>query len=280
MTFVTVSTIAVALLLMGAFLLATMNVEAFLGRLQSEAVVTAFLLPTAGREAVNSLKLQITGFDEVADAQAISPEEAAKELFVDPADQKMLDIGIGSGGNPLPYTLRIKVRSSRELDGLVAKLHGMNGIESVSYGEEAFKRFRGLSDLLWIGSLLIILLLGLSSLFIVYNTIALTLSLRREEIIIMRLVGATNWFIRWPFIIEGIIQGIVGAVIANGLLLVSYRFILARLSVLVPFFHFDIETGHLAKLAVKLVLMGVVLGISGSLLSLRNLHSYARRDAP
>ncbi len=94
----------------------------------------------------------------------------------------------------------------------------------------------------------------------------------------MRLVGATNWFIRWPFVIEGAIHGMLGSLLSLLVLLISYKFILARLSILVPFFTFDIDAPQLMKLSAKLFMMGLILGISGSLLSLRDLHSFSRRD--
>lgn len=276
MTFVTVSTIAVALLLMGTFLLASMNMESFLARLQEEAMVTAFLVSGTASDRVSALKLQITAFEEVTDVTVVTPEAAARELFSDPADQKLLEIGLGEGTNPLPYTIRMKVRSSHDLPALIEKVKGLPQVESVSYGEEAFRQFQGLSNLLWIGSLLIIILLSLASLFIVYNTVRLTLFMRREEVIIMRLVGATNWFIRWPFVIEGFLHGLLGAAIALVILAFGTPFIMARLAALVPFFRFEPGAVALVKLSVKLCLMGVVLGISGSLLSLRDLNAFGR----
>jgi len=276
MTFVTVSTISVALLLMGTFLLATMNMEFLLDRLQEEALVTAFLVPGAAIDKVNALKLQITGFDEVTRVDVVTPEAAGRELFSNSDDRNLLQIGLAEGENPLPYTIRMKVRSSHDLQPLLARLRSFPLVESVGYGEEAFRQFQGLSQLLWIGSILVIVLLGLSSLFIVYNTVRLTLFMRREEILIMKLVGATNWFIRSPFLIEGLIQGVLGAAIAMILLVFGSQFIMARLAVLIPFFKFELGAGHMVKLAVKLLMMGIVLGISGSLLSLRDLNVFGR----
>lgn len=279
MTFITVSTIAVTLLLMGTFLLAATTTEGFLHRLQQEALVTAFLAPEAPRSDVNALRLRLTELEEVERAEIVWPETALRELFSDASDRDLLQIGLASESNPLPPTIRIKMRGSHDLQPLLAKLKGLSPIESVSYGEDAYRQFQGLSELIWLGSMLVILLLGLASLFIVYNTVRLTLYMRREEIVIMKLVGATNWFIRWPFVIEGVIQGIAGAILASLMLCLSYKFILARLAVLVPFFAVQVGFGYLLKLSIKLTMMGIVLGISGSLLSLRDLNSFCREPS-
>ncbi len=279
MTFITVSTIAVTLLLMGTFLLAATTTEGFLHRLQQESLVTAFLAPEASHGDVNALKLRLAEFEEIERAEIVWPEAALRELFSDASDRDLLQIGLASESNPLPPTIRIKMRGSHDLQPLLAKLKGLSPIESVSYGEDAYRQFQGLSELIWLGSMLVILLLGLASLFIVYNTVRLTLYMRREEIVIMKLVGATNWFIRWPFVIEGVIQGIVGAILASLMLFLSYKFILARLAVLVPFFAVQVGFGYLFKLSVKLMMMGIVLGISGSLLSLRDLNSFCREPS-
>ncbi|OQA06288.1 MAG: Cell division protein FtsX [bacterium ADurb.Bin374] len=279
MTFITVSTIAVTLLLMGTFLLAATTTEGFLHRLQQESLVTAFLAPEASHGDVNALKLRLAEFEEIERAEIVWPEAALRELFSDASDRDLLQIGLASESNPLPPTIRIKMRGSHDLQPLLTKLKGLSPIESVSYGEDAYRQFQGLSELIWLGSMLVILLLGLASLFIVYNTVRLTLYMRREEIVIMKLVGATNWFIRWPFVIEGVIQGIVGAILASLMLFLSYKFILARLAVLVPFFAVQVGFGYLFKLSVKLMMMGIVLGISGSLLSLRDLNSFCREPS-
>jgi cell division transport system permease protein len=262
----------VTLLLMGSFMLASLSLETFMAYVQEEALVTAFVRIGTPEAEVRALTLRITAFEEVAQVDLVPPERALNELFTDPTDRNLLQIGGVATDNPLPYTIRLKVRSGQNLPGLIDRLKQLPGVESVSYGEEALRQIQGLSDLIWVGSLLITILLGLASLFIVANTVRLTLTMRREEIVIMKLVGATNWFVRWPFIMEGFLQGLLGAALAIIVLSVGSKFILTRLAILIPFFPFQPAAGHLAKLSVKLLLTGVVLGLSGSLLSLRNLR--------
>ena len=276
MAFITVATIAVTLLMMGAFLLVTMNMEAFLYQLQDEALITTYLKPEVTITEAKSVKLRLTNYDEIEKIQLITPRQAARELFSDPNDKQLLQIGITDATNPLPTTLRLKVNSSKNLKDLIKKLETEPEIDNISYGEDLFNQFQGLSDILWLSSLTIVILLGLASLFIVYNTVRLTLFMRREEIIIMKLVGATNWFVRGPFLVEGFIQGTFGSILSIIILLVSYEFILAKMATLIPFFTSTIALDQLIKLSAKLLMMGIVLGISGSLLSLRDISTFSK----
>lgn len=276
MSFITVSTIAIALIMMGAFLLATMNMESFLQQMQSEALVTAYLKTEVSISDAKTLSLRLTSLEEIEDIQVVTPEQAAKELFANPDDQQLLLIGVTPDSNPLPTTLRMKIKSGSQLQPLLDKIKNEPMIDNFSYGEDLFQQFQGLSNLLWLSSLIIVIMLGLASLFIVYNTVRLTLFMRREEIVIMKLVGATNWFVRGPFIVEGFIQGLAGSLLAIVILFSTYKFALAKLGTLIPFFSTSIGIEQLFKLSTKLLMMGLVLGISGSLLSLRDISKFSK----
>ena len=275
MSFITISTIGIALIMMGAFLLATMNMESFLYQMQAEALVTAYLKPEVSISDAKTLSLRLTSLEEIENIMVVTPEQAAKELFSNPDDQQLMQIGITPEENPLPTTLRMKVKAGTHLPPLLEKLKSEPLIDNFSYGEELFQQFQGLSTSLG-HSLVIVIMLGLASLFIVYNTVRLTHYMRREEIIIMKLVGATNWFVRGPFIVEGFIQGMVGSFLAIIVLFATYRFALGKLSELIPFFTASIGFEQMFKLAAKLFMMGLVLGISGSLLSLRDINRFSK----
>ncbi|MBF0407741.1 MAG: ABC transporter permease [Candidatus Riflebacteria bacterium] len=277
MTGVTVSSIAVSLLLIGSFFLASLHLESFLKRLQNETMITAFCNHGLPDNDIQRIAGALSGLENVAECVIISPAEALADLFLDKEDQKLF--AQVESENPLPYSMRLKVKSDKLIDETTKKIKAISGIESVQYGEEAVRRFKGISDLFWMGTLLVTIFLGLASFFIVYNTISLTLFLRKEEIIIMRLVGATNWFIRMPFLIEGLIQGILGAFASLILLLVSYKFIAARIALLVPFFSMDIDSTQLWKIFAKLFMIGIILGISGSLFSLKDLSQFSKNAA-
>ncbi len=276
MAFITIATIGIALVTMGAFLLTTMNLESFLEQMQAEALVTAYLKPGFAITDAKTLSLRLTSLSEIEDIEVVTPEQAARELFSSPDDQQLLQIGITQESNPLPTTLRIRIKYGNQLESLLQKLKSEPMIDSISYGEDLFQQFHGMSQLLWLISLIIVIMLGLASLFIVYNTVRLTLFMRREEIVIMKLVGATNWFVRGPFLVEGFIQGLVGSLLAIIILFAAYRFMLSKLVELIPFFTANVGFDQLFKLSVKLLMMGVVLGISGSLLSLRDISKFSK----
>lgn len=276
MTFITISTIAISLLLMGGFLLATINMETLLGQMQDQALVTVYMSEDSSSDEAKALKLKLTSFDEISQISLISPQQAARELFSDPDDKKNLQEGFLGDDNPLPFTLRVKVNANKDLKTLVTRIKTLDNVEDVSYGKDLFDKFKSFSRLLWFGSLIIILFLGSASLFIVYNTIRLTLFMRKEEIVIMKLVGATNWFVRGPFLVEGFIHGAIGSLFAVIILFAGYRLIIPQLSMLVPFFSPNIDLGQLIKLSVKLFMMGIILGVSGSLLSLRDISSFSK----
>lgn len=274
--FITISTIGIALVMMGAFLLATMNLESFLQQMQAEALVTAYLKQGFAITDAKTLSLKLTGLAEIENIEVVTPDQAARELFSSPDDQQLMQIGITQDSNPLPTTLRIRIKSGNQLESLLQKLKNEPMIDNISYGEDLFQQFHGMSQLLWLSSLIIVILLGLASLFIVYNTVRLTLFMRREEIVIMKLVGATNWFVRGPFLVEGFIQGMAGSFLAIIILFSAYKFTLSKLAELIPFFTTNIGFEQLIKLSAKLLMMGIVLGISGSLLSLRDISKFSK----
>ena len=275
-TFITVTTIAIALTLMGAFLFTTMNLEAFLNQMQSEAIVTIYINKDFTYSEVERFRNKLEKMPDVANAITITPEQAAQELFSNPDDQRLLQIGLSPAENPLPITLRVYFKDTSKIKQFVSQIKKDPIIDSISYGEELFEKFSGMSKLLWYVSIIIVILLGLSSMFIVYNTVRLTFFMRREEIIIMKLVGATDWFVRGPFIVEGLIEGLLGSVIATVLLLSGYKLVMAKLSQLIPFFSTGLTIEQLFKLTVKLFMMGLILGVVGSLLSLRDIKRFSK----
>lgn len=279
MTIITIATISTSIIITGIFLLLTMLVETFAHQFKSEIIATVFLKPHVKSESINSLKLQLASIDEVKDLEVISPENAIKQLIIDGYSANVNDTITNELQNVIPYSIKIKIDSNiskEKINSIIDNIKQLPDVDWVGYSIELFEQIKEISKLLFSGSMLVIILLSLSSLFIVYNTLVLTLHLRRDEIIIMKLVGATDWFIRTPFIIEGFIHGISASIISIPVITAIYPIILTKISNLLPFITFSATRTALNKLCFKLFIFSVFLGLIGSILSVNNLSKFTK----
>lgn len=269
MNFSTVTTVAVSLAILGGFLLGLRNLNAILDRLQSSYEITVFLEPAAPQAGIQLLQQNLGVDPAVNRFRFVGRDEALESIARD----------LQAGGqvfpklerNPLPDAFQILVREGTDFPAFKRRILGYPGVDEVSSGQDWVERALALVELARAVGLLLVLVLGGASLLIIANTIRLTVHSRREEIEIMQLVGATNWFIRVPFLIEGFLQGTAGALLALGLVFGSYHFLVGQIATIAPFLPLVTSAGELARLAAQILLMGMILGLLGALLSLRKI---------
>lgn len=269
MAVVTITSIALSLAVLGSFLLFLKNASVFLGRLHDQYKLIVYLKDGVDSESLSSLKRRFEQDAAVETVSYVSKEQALK-LVMDDLDDKGWVLKTLEK-NPLPDSFEIKVSEHADVVDLVKRLETDRAVARVSSGQDwvaGILRFVSLTRYL---GLVLVVVLGLSSLLIVGNTIWLTVYARRDEIAIMRLVGATNWFIRTPFLIEGLLTGIAGAMVAFVLLTIGYRFLLGQVTGLAPGLTGFVGWPELRRLGSQLVVMGGLLGFLGSLVSLRRL---------
>jgi cell division transport system permease protein len=215
---------------------------------------------------------RITAIPGTARVGYVSRDEALKRFKARLRGQETLLEGVRSEVLPtsLEITLKQSHRETREVEAYVAGLKRIAGISEVQYGEEWVRRFNTFLNFMRLLGALLGGFLVVAVLFIVSNTIKLTIYARRDELEVMSLVGATRFFIKAPFLIEGIIQGGAGALLATGLLLGLYEGFLHNAG---SFLTFNPTTAGLAFLPLEyvggIILAGVVLGFIGSLSSLK-----------
>lgn len=211
-------TISVALLLLGAFGVVTIHAARFLDELRSRVELEVFLEEPIARRTVDSLRAVISGLDGVGTIAFVSKDEAAR-IFKKEFGEDILSI---LEFNPLPPSFKVGLadgyRTAAHAERLERRIAVLGGIESVKYQKKYLEiideRARIIHDLtLGLG-----VLVGLSAIFLVSNTIRLAIAAKRQIIRTMDLVGATRTFIRLPFLLEGIIQGILGGALAAGVL--------------------------------------------------------------
>lgn len=174
--------------------------------------------------------------------------------------------------NTLPNSYIIHLENIEVADGVVKVLNTIEGIEEIRYHKEILDTMMGIANFIRTIGLALIVILILITMFIIANTIKLTLNARRQEINIMKYVGATNWFIRWPFFIEGIVLGLIGAIIALGIVYFGYEYAFNLIS---NKFHIILSikivpVGEMMNRTLPIfTVLGAGVGALGSILSLR-----------
>ena len=269
---ITLGTITLSFLILGLFLIIFLNTKGLMAEWGGRIRITVYLAGSMNQEQITRLQGKIRGFDEVQEVSYRSKDEALKVLEAKMPERKEMLRGLPR--NPLPASLEIRLKgeyqNSEGVRTLVKRLQGATGVEDIQYGSDWLDRFSAFMVLLkilgWgLGGLLL-----LATIFVISNTIRLNIFARREEIEIMRSVGATGLFIRAPFYLEGILQGLLGAVFALAMLFAFFQLFLSKVyepmkSLLGNFPAQFLNSEEMAALA----LGGVILGLVGTQVSVR-----------
>jgi len=267
---ITLGTITLSFLILGLFLVLFLNTKGLLEDWGGRIRVTAYLGGSPDQEQMTRLREKVRGFEEVMEVKVRSKEEALKLLEEKIPERKELLRGLPR--NPLPASLEIRLKgeyqSSEGAQSLARKLRGIPEIEEIQYGSDWLERFSAFMALLKGLGLGLGALLLLSTIVVISNTIRLNIFARREEIEIMRSVGATGLFIRAPFYLEGVLQGFLGAVLALAVLFALFQLFLSKvyepLRSLLG--NYPVQFLSLEQMA-AVALGGVVLGLFGTQVS-------------
>lgn len=251
----TLVTASVMLWILGLTTLFALNIETFLTKLEGELVVQVFLKKGSEVERVAE---RIRLIKSVADLQAFSPDESLAKLQAKMGSQTRALSQIGA--NPIPWNFKVRVRSARDVDPLVRNLMAMPEIDDVIYAGTVVQRVSALSR---VASRVAIMMFALSIVvtsLVVYNTIHISLYSRREEIGIMYLVGATRSYIATPFVLQGTLLLLLGAVVAVAGLVLTYLPGIRILQENLPFLSLANDPQLLGRFCVLLVSFGATLG--------------------
>jgi cell division transport system permease protein len=222
---ITVGIISLSLLVLSTFFMVFLNLQTYLNKWKDQIQVSVYLADGNTPEDISLIQKKINSFPQVKKLSLITKEEALsffKDSF--PGQRKALE---SLKDNPLPASLDIQLqdeyRGSEKVKIFARQIKKIPGVEDVEYGQTWIEGYANFLKFMRSAALAVGVVILLATIFIISNTIKLTLFARKDEIEIMKLVGATNFFIRVPFFIEGILQGLLGAFFAFIVLFVSYQ---------------------------------------------------------
>jgi cell division transport system permease protein len=268
MSFASMATVAVCIFLVGIFSLFVLNVNQIASDLESNVEIIAFMKTDANRSEVLSIEKQIQGIKGVKEVKLVTKEQGLIKLNEKLGNEHDLLDALG-GKNPLPDYYEVKAETKEDVKSVAQTLERVTFVKKVDYGQGVVERL--FAVVYWIRLIGggIVLLLSLGALFLISTTIRLTLYSRRKEIGIMKYIGATDSFIRWPFFIEGSALGFGGALIAVLMLFFFYNFISVNVQYNISFIHILTDQVILTRVFLGLLVAGTLLGALGSIISIR-----------
>jgi cell division transport system permease protein len=266
MTVAAISTVAISLLLLGGVQILGMTVNKMTNDWEAKVEVSAFFLKDATDNEIEQLGSELSQMDEVKDVAFVSQEQAYEEFRRDWPDL------VGPlPRDALPASYRIKLHDADDAEEVAARIVGAPGIEDVDFGGTVIKKLLQVNSLLRTITLVMSVILMVAAAALIANTIRLAIYARREEIGIMKLVGATNWFIRIPFMMEGLFAALVGAIVSIGIVLGANWLLFSRVGNALPFLQnvLDFSGSELVSVTIVLVGVGALVGLAGSGMALR-----------
>ena len=268
MSFAAVCVTVACLIIMGTFSLVLYNVHVMIVDLEKENQVLVYIDEDYSEAEAKSVGSRINLISNVHEAKFVSREQALDNFVGKQSDTTAFN---GVDASILRDRYEVTVEDNSLLEQTVAEIEMIDGVAEVSAHYEIANGFQSLQKVLNIASMVIIIVLFVVSLFIISNTVKLAMYSRSEEIAIMKMVGATNSFIRLPFVVEGFILGMLGAVIAFFLEWGLYDFLQAKIAVVDTLRLFQIVpfAEVIELVAISYALTGFAVGVVGSLLSIR-----------
>lgn len=266
LSFATVSTVAICILILGFGVLFTLNASNFMNHLESDVQIRAFLDKDLTSSQVSDIGREIEAMPGVKSHDFVSRDEALQQMQKD-FGRREFDLKETLGQNPLPHTYVVKVENPREVSNVAARLNSMPGIYKVNYGKGTVERLFKVTRWMRLIGIVFIVLLLVGAIFLIATTVRLAIFARHKEIYLMKLIGSTDWFVRWPFFIEGILLSTMGALISIGILAMAYGSLISKMDNLF-FIQLVTDAGTLRNLYVILLGTGAGLGVVGTWISL------------
>lgn len=273
-----VITIFLSLFIIGLFIVGSAMINSMIGSVQDTVKISAFISDDASDEDVEAFMEKIEGWDNVKNVEFKTKDDALEDFQSSSSDADAT-ISALDGENPLPRSYTIEMNEPSQVEEMANKIKqdsdfqqivdGGNVGESVLYGQEEVARLFQFTDYIRLAAVVLVALLTFVAFIFINNTIRLSITARRREIAIMRLVGASNGFIRGPFVAEGVLQALLGSLLAIGCLELVRNFLMPLIQENLKFMPFNVTMAMYLATYGSLILVGIVIGLFGSAIAMR-----------
>lgn len=261
MSFLVIISMLVSLCVLGIFWIFIKDLNFLAQRVSAQLQVVVFLTPEADLESAATKIQKIEGIESIL---KISKQEAKIDMLTEtPGLEELL-----KDDNPFPDSIEINVTNPGYMEQVVNQLKDLAPIEEIQYNHELADRISEIERVLALAGLIITFILCFATFAIIFNTINLSISSRKNELEIMQLIGASGWFIKMPFIIEGFLFGLISSIFASVFLVFWRYFTVSQIKKWLQFLPFQADLQFVFQVIFWIIPFGVILGVLGSAMSM------------
>lgn len=268
MAIASVLTVTLSMFILGVFLSAVLNINHMASYLENQVEMTVYLKDGLTTDQVMGIGKYLKAQPGMKEIKFTNKDQAMKDFRERMGDQQGLLDAIN--GNPLPASYQMSFQTPEQLKTAAEVVAKYQGVETVQYGKDIIEQLYKVAQIIRLSGIVLIIFLAGAELFIISNTIRLTVFARRREIQIMKYVGASNGFIRWPFLFEGMVIGFLGSGFASLILWEGYKTVVFEMAaaglVFIPMIPLWPFMGYTTLI---ILAAGIVIGVMGSAISLR-----------
>lgn len=273
MAWIVITTMTASMTVFGAFIMIMKDFSFIANTVSSRIQIVAFLKKEAPLEKTHAAVSMIDGVSKV---EMITKEKAWQELKNELKNS--IEADNIKNQNPLPDTLQITVNDPKEIELIAQKIKAITDIEEIKYSKELADYIDQISRIVKMVGFMITGVFALATLAIIVNTIRLAVNSRKNEIEIMRLVGATNWFIRMPFLLEGVFFGFFSAILTSIFLVLWRTFSITQIKTFLPFIPIEEEPAMIWDVISATIIISVLVGFIGSSFSVTRYLSFEKAN--
>ncbi|GAA0428585.1 MAG: permease-like cell division protein FtsX [Bacillota bacterium] len=270
MTIASVGAVTTTLILVGAFLALMMNLNQMADNIEDDVEINALIDLTINQQEIQQLGNEIKQIDGV-DSVVFSSKDDELNKLIDSMGENGQTWQMFEQDNPLNHVYIVRTADPQDTAPVAKKISELKGVQEVNYGQGVVEKLFEFNK--YARSIGLVLIVGLlfTAIFLISNTIKITIMARSKEIGIMKLVGATNGFIRWPFFIEGMLLGILGSIIPIAIVLSGYYYLANTVSQRIHYSFVEILPYNPFAIQLSLIILaiGAVIGVWGSVMSVR-----------